>query len=95
MSKALLIMDMPESCSRCPFMYEFNGFKKCHLLNCLCMTNSILSVNEFTKKRVEKCPLLELPEVSGRVQYKNKENKGLIDIYNEGWNACIDAIAGK
>lgn len=29
MAKAVLIMDMPESCSKCKFMYEFQGIKKC------------------------------------------------------------------
>lgn len=31
MPKAILIMDMPESCSKCKFLYEFQGIKKCPL----------------------------------------------------------------
>ena len=33
MNKLALIIDTPETCSKCPFMYEFNGFKKCSILN--------------------------------------------------------------
>lgn len=28
MPKAVLVMDMPESCSECKFLYEFQGIKK-------------------------------------------------------------------
>lgn len=35
MAKAILVMDMPESCSKCKFMYEFQGIKKCQLMNVL------------------------------------------------------------
>ena len=35
MSKVVLVMDMPSSCSKCKFMYEFYGIKKCQLLNIL------------------------------------------------------------
>lgn len=35
MAKAVLVMDMPESCSKCKFMYEFQGIKKCQLMNAL------------------------------------------------------------
>ena len=35
MDKAILVMDMPESCSKCKFLYEFQGIKKCQLMNVL------------------------------------------------------------
>lgn len=35
MDKAILVMDMPESCSKCKFLYEFQGTKKCQLMNVL------------------------------------------------------------
>ncbi len=31
MAKAVLIMDLPESCSKCKFLYEFQGIKKASL----------------------------------------------------------------
>ena len=62
MAKAALITDMPESCSKCKFLYEFQGIKKCHLMNVLNNGASKLSQNAFTAKRHGKCPLRELPE---------------------------------
>jgi hypothetical protein len=35
MPKAVLVMNMPESCSMCKFLYEFQGIKKCQLMNVL------------------------------------------------------------
>lgn len=95
MSKAVLVMDMPESCSKCPFMYEFNGFKKCHLLNCLRITNSTLSVDEFTKKRVGKCPFVELPEPKDQTLQTCTAQEALIYRENKGFNDCLDAITGN
>lgn len=62
MDKAVLAMDMPESCSKCKFIYEFQGIKKCQLMNVLNGGTSRLSQNSFMKKRHEKCPLRELSE---------------------------------
>lgn len=105
MGKAILVMNMPESCSKCPFMYKFNGFKKCHLLNCLCRTNSVLSVSEYTKKRVEKCPFRELPErkdldkqrqISIEADcYDAEFDEDYLEGSVRGWNDCIDAIEGS
>ena len=53
MSKAVLVMDMPESCSKCKFLYEFQGIKKCQLMNVLYGGASKLSQNTFTAKRHE------------------------------------------
>lgn len=33
MPKAIFIMDMPETCGKCKFLYEFQGVKKCQLMN--------------------------------------------------------------
>lgn len=56
MAKAVLIMDMPESCSECKFLYEFQGIKKCQLMNVLNNGASRLSQNTFTEKRHKKVP---------------------------------------
>lgn len=89
MAKAVLVMDMPESCSKCKFLYEFQGTKKCQLMNVLNNGASRLSQNTFTIKRHEKCPLRELP--------KHKRTIGEVDegkklLLNAGWNDCIDEI---
>lgn len=91
MPKAVLVMDMPESCSRCKFMYEFQGIKKCQLMNVLNNGASKLSQSTFTQKRHDLCPLRELPEKMPDLEhgYENVEKS----ITRTGWNACLDAIA--
>ena len=89
MAKAVLIMDMPESCSRCNFLYEFQGIKKCQLMNVLNGGASRVSQNTFTVKRHEKCPLRILQERKETNHYMNNKEKGIV----EGWNACLDKIA--
>ena len=90
MAKAVLIMDMPESCSKCKFMYEFLGIKKCQLMNVLNNGASKLSQSTFTEKRHDWCPLRELPEKMPDLEhgYENVEKS----ITRTGWNACLDAI---
>ena len=76
MAKAVLVMDMPESCSMCKFLYEFQGIKKCQLMNVLNNGASRLSQNTFTEKRHEKCPLRELPEKKEEVRiYQQEKDK--------------------
>lgn len=91
MAKAVLVMDMPESCSKCKFLYEFQGIKKCQLMNVLYGGASKLSQNTFTEKRHEKCPLSELPDKQKNNYYMNDKEKGIV----EGWNACLDEITGN
>ena len=93
MTKAVLVMDMPESCSKCKFLYEFQGVKKCQLMNVLNNGASRLSQNTFTVKRHGKCPLWELPEkteVCGKCPQPGKPAPS----YRFGWNACLKAILG-
>lgn len=86
MAKAVLVMDMPESCSKCKFLYEFQGIKKCLLMNVLNNGASMLSQNTFTKKRHDKCPLRELPEKANHPDYCDNGR------FDKGWNACLEEI---
>lgn len=88
MAKAVLVMDMPESCNKCKFLYEFQGIKKCQLMNVLNGGASRLSQNSFMKKRHDKCPLRILPKRKETNHYMNNKEKGIV----EGWNACLDEI---
>lgn len=99
MTRAVLVMDMPESCSKCKFLYEFQGIKKCQLMNVLNNGASRLSQNTFTVKRHEKCPLRELPE--RKPESERRECKGSAMgtwqvplLENRGWNSCLEKITG-
>ena len=91
MKKAVLVMDMPESCSKCKFIYEFQGIKKCQLMNVLNNGASKLSQSTFTQKRHDWCPLRELPE---KVHNDNGYDE-YSDGYDAGFNACLNEIAGE
>lgn len=103
MPKAVLVMDMPESCSKCKFMYEFQGIKKCQLMNVLNNGASKLSQSTFTQKRHDWCPLRELPEKKESASFLKEAVKNdcfdgtdLDTAYfngkDAGWNACLDEI---
>lgn len=92
MAKAVLIMDMPESCCDCRFCRELHeGIEACCELADEPSDDSLCrSIDEYCYHRPDWCPLRELPE-------KIPEHKsGYEDInttlHREGWNACIDAI---
>lgn len=93
MAKAVLVMDMPESCSECKFMYEFQGIKKCQLMNVLNNGASKLSQSTFTQKRHDLCPLRELPEKI--LESKSGYEKVTTSVKRIGWNECLDAILEK
>lgn len=95
MAKAVLVMDMPESCSKCKFMYEFQGIKKCQLMNVLNGGASRVSQNSFTEKRHEKCPLRELPEKKKELPVEEYQFGSLGKAFVTGWNACLDVIDEK
>lgn len=84
-------MDMPESCSKCKFIYEFQGIKKCQLMNVLNNGASKLSQSTFTQKRHDWCPLRELPE---KVHNDNGFDE-YSDGHDAGFNACLNEIAGE
>ena len=93
MSKAILVMDMPDSCIDCRFCREIDeGIEAC----CEIMDNPDDSslcrmIEDYCQCRPSWCPLKELPE---------KSCTGNSDYYQwgdweDGWNACIDDILGE
>lgn len=71
MSKAIIVTDMPESCSKCKFMYEFYGVKKCQLLNVLKNGGkAIICVDKLNVARKECCPLVSEEEHDKEIREK-------------------------
>lgn len=79
MSKAVLVMDMPSSCSECPCCY----IPRCEVLE------KSLRTSEIYECKPNWCPLRELPEKNTK-KYSDgyKYGKG----YQNGYNACIDEL---
>ena len=84
MSKAVLVMDMPDSCPDCPCSFFERSNPK---LNLICGATGE-DANNVDKP--DWCPLRELPKKMPTYLCINDE-KG----YCEGYNDCIDTITGE
>lgn len=85
MAKAILVMDMPESCFGCNFLHcdEDTNLDSCQA------REKARPVDSETYKKPDWCPLRELP--------KHKRTIGAVDegkklLLNAGWNDCLDEI---
>lgn len=88
MSKAVLVLDMPESCYGCKLTYQDSRG-----MYCGCTKED---VGNYVKCRSKECPLRELPEKKGVVGCPGvSEQQNFFEMGKQsGWNACIDAITG-
>ena len=89
MAKAVLVMDMPESCSMCKFLYEFQGIKKCQLMYMSLSGIFCRAAEESLQAKAERpdwCPLRELPKKANHPAYCDNGR------FDKGWNACLDEI---
>lgn len=92
MSKAVLVMDMPESCKKCMFCRGLNACKlKKYLAGDRICTIYTVDKQIMEGGKPDWCPLRELPEKMPDLEhgYENVEKS----IIRTGWNACLDAIA--
>lgn len=83
-SKSVLVIDTPKSCCECPL--------KGGLKNILEVCNWEIGI--YTDSKIETiqppwCPLKPLPEKDTGIHITS-----LGDAYQDGWNACINAITG-
>ena len=87
MTKAILVMDMPERCDKCRLLLKIP--QKDGLALCLARpTNGQEEYNPKREKswRPDWCPLRKLPE---KVNHPDYCDNGRFD---KGWNACLDEI---
>ena len=84
MSKSVLVIDTPENCYGCPFGTAYCGEIEyvgyCELADCL--DYDVIP---------DWCPLVDLPKKDNGGYPANTSDAG----FAEGWNQCIDAIAGE
>lgn len=82
MSKAILVIDMPESCDKCPLMFRHEE-ERC------CMPEGR---NSFCKKP-SWCPLKPVPDEQCEGGTWTMSGY-MADEFSIGWNACIEEILG-
>ena len=81
MAKAVLVMDMPEICNDCMAAnMGFSGFF------CTAAHKQLIPKNP----RPEWCPIRPMPEKENNDNLMDEYQDG----YDDGWNACINAIGG-
>lgn len=95
MSKAILVMDMPNVCVECPMHYKsedvsLGNFTYQRLYRCMLEPENLEDVYlpDILNKKPDWCPLREVP--------KEKDIDWLASDYEDsrviGWNDCIDEI---
>ena len=84
MSKAVLVMNMPECCADCPCSF----FERDNpILNLIC---GVTQEDAYNVGKPDWCPLRELPEKIP--ESKSGYEKVTISVKRIGWNECLDAI---
>lgn len=86
MAKAVLIMDMPESCFGCNFLY-YNADSG--IDSCQAMEVSRIADSE-TYEKPDWCPLRELPKRKEELPVEKYEFGELGKAFTSGWNTCLD-----
>lgn len=90
MAKAVLVMDMPESCGECPFCRGLNECKvKKYLVRDRLFTIFTVDAQIMEGGKPSWCPLRELPEKANHPAYCDNGR------FDKGWNACLDMILEK
>lgn len=87
MSKAVLIMDMPERCADCPLR---NSEKTSYV--CCYLTLKNISSTDYYDKKPDWCPLRELPEHETEMTDADDLGNDYVRGTLDGWNACLDTI---
>lgn len=80
MSKAILVMDMPDDCFECNFCVEMAAQDRC----------VAVGKRIFTITKPDWCPLKPIPE-KDEVYYLHEWSAG----YKKGWNDCVNYVAGE
>ena len=86
MSKAILIIDKPESCHKCPlFSSPYSDMT--------CRGNGKTIDYPYPDDKVQEwCPLKEIPE---KKNLDGLEGRPLLKAQWTGWNQCIDEILAE
>ena len=84
MSKAVLVMDMPEGCTKCPI---FSG-GICSLQDEVSNYIYAGDPNELKKG----CPFRLLPEKKSRTMDGRRPDSNNLKAWMKGWNDCLGTI---
>lgn len=97
MSKAVLVIDMPETCVDCQFCCEFDeGIEACCSITDDDKDKSFMKEIDcedgYCQGRPDWCPLKPLPdrkEITEKYRWEDR-----LPSFKCGWNWCLDEITG-
>lgn len=93
MSKAVLIMNMPESCGECPFCRGLNECKvKKYLVRDRLFTIFTVDAQIMEGGKPSWCPLRELPERETEMTDADDLGNNYVRGTMDGWNNCLDTM---
>lgn len=84
MSKAILVLDMPENCYECDFLDDDGDYPMCRITTEVCGYRF-----KTYENKMNKCPLKELPEY--QFEWYDDEKSD----WERGYNACLNEILGE
>ena len=88
MSKAVLVMDMPSSCLKCPLGKNMSN----SIEVCIQCPLGKCAVDAETETTPDWCPLRESPNKKERLVATNDYDGGYSHGFVGGYNACIDEL---
>ena len=90
MSKAVLVMDMPDSCMGCNFLYcdAENNSESCQA------REKSRMVDLEKEDKPDWCPLRPMPEKKPLKGNVSNIQRMMEEMGAVSWNACIDAMIG-
>ena len=90
MSKAFLIMDMPDCCLDCQFCREIDEAIEacCEIMDEPYDSSLCRMIEDYCQCRPSWCPLKELP---AKMKYSNGTYNGEV----KGWNLCLEEILNE
>ena len=93
MSKAILVMDMPNGCDGCPICQGIatDGDFVCSIRD---KDGNEQGFYDGEYERPSYCPLRELPQKKEVLKREQYEFGGIGLAFTEGYNRCIDEILG-
>lgn len=93
MAKAVLVMDMPESCDICDFVDDTQPPRYGERTLYCIMPGIGEDVTDYIACRHDWCPLRKLPEKIPELKsgYESINRT----LHREGWNDCLDRILGE
>ena len=84
MNKSVCVVNTPNNCEECDLGVKTDG-------KCFCVKLGIQLKHPVQIRKHDKCPLKPVPEKLNPKAAASMTDLGFID----GWNACLEKIAGE